>query len=133
MDKNASDTQNLAAVLAGSDPNGNVQVVPRSGNEIPYPNCLVVEPYRDAARGDNLFASVEHFVETENPSGFPWRIVPVADEPQPFKAAMELAMAYAQRQGVPIILVNHDSLSSETERQQTDTTVMNLSASRAGT
>ena len=76
---------------------------------------------------------MEHFVETENPSGFPWRIVPVADEPQPFKAAMELAMAYAQRQGVPVILVNHDSLSSETERQQTDTTVMNLSASRAGT
>jgi hypothetical protein len=132
MDKNVSDTQNVAAVLSGSEPNGNVQVIPRSGNEIPYPNCLVVKPYRDTARGDNLFASVEHFVETRNPPGFPWKIVPIANDPLPFKDAMELAMTYARRQGVPVILVNHDSLSSETERQQTDTSVLNLGASRPG-
>ena len=132
MNKNGADTQELAAVLSGSEPNGNVQVVPRSGNEIPYPNCLVVEPYRDAARNDNLFATVEHFVETKDPSGFPWKIVPVSDEPQTFKAAMDLAMAYAQRQGVPVILVNHDGMSSDAERQQTDTTMMNLGGSGTG-
>jgi len=109
-----------------------VQVVPRSGNEIPYPNCLVVEPYRDVDCDDNLVASVEHFTETENPSGFPWRIVPVNDDPLPFKKAMELAMAYAQRLNVPVILVNHDSMSSAKERQQTDTTILNLGASRIG-
>ena len=132
MEENTSDTQNLAAVLAGNQSGGNVQVVPRTGNEIPYPNCLVVEPYRDAARDENLVASVEHFTETEDPSGFPWRIVPVNDDPLPFKKAMELAMAYAQRQNVPVILVNHDSMSSAEERQQTDTTVLNLGASRTG-
>lgn len=132
MNKNASNTQNLVSVLSGGQSASNVRVIPRSGNEIPYPNCLVVEPYRDAARGDNLFASVEHFVEIENSSGFPWRIVPVANDPLPFKDAMDLAMAYAQRQGVPVILVNHDSLSSATERRQTDTTVLNLGASRTG-
>ncbi|NIW24367.1 MAG: hypothetical protein GWN29_07255 [Gammaproteobacteria bacterium] len=119
-------------MLSGGEPNGGVQVIPRSGNEIPYPNCLVVEPYRDAARGDNLFASVEHYAETENPSGFPWKILPVTDDPQPFKNAMELAMAYAQRSGVPVILVNHDSMSSEAERQQTDTTILKVGVSGTG-
>ena len=132
MDKNASDSQDLKDALAANQPPGNVQVVPRSGNEIPYPNCLVVEPYRTAAHGENLLASVEHFVETENPSGFPWKIMPVANEALPFKDAMDLAMAYAQRQGVPVILVNHDSLSSSTERQQTDTAVLNLGGSGSG-
>jgi len=132
MDKNASDTQNLAAVLAETQPAGNVQVIPRSGNEIPYPNCLVVEPFRDAALGNNLLASVEHFVETENPSGFPWKIVPINDDPLPFKKAMQLAMTYAQQQGVPVILVNHDSMSSAEERQQTDTAILNLGGSRTG-
>jgi len=109
----------------------NVTVVPRTGNEIPHPNCLVVEPYRDRAHGDHLMATVEHYIEVENSTGFPWRITPVTNEPLAFKDSMALAMSYAQQHGVPVIVVNHDGMSSDSERQQTDTAVLDLRAPRA--
>lgn len=131
MTQNTSDAEAVLQVLAAETPSTGVTVLPRSGNEIPYPNCLVVEPFRDAAQNDQLCASVEHFVEIQNPTGFPWKITPVNNEPIGFKDAVELAMAYAQRHGVPVILVNHDDLSSAAERQQTDTTVLNMRSPRS--
>ena len=126
MSESSTNKTQLLEGLAGDAPPAGVTVLPRSGNEIPHPNCLVVEPYREAARGDVLLATVEHYQEVENPAGFPWKIIPVNKEPLAFKDAMELAMAFAKRHAVPVILVNHDGLSSAAERQQTDTAVLNL-------
>lgn len=131
MDENEPDTEQLLSALTQEPPAASVVVLPRSGNEIPHPNCLVVEPYHDGARGDRLLASVEHYQEVASPNGFPWKILPVNNEPLSFKDAMNLAMAYAKRQGVPIILVNHEGLSSPSERQQTDTAVLNVRAPRS--
>jgi len=131
MDQNQPDTDQLLTALTQEPRPASVVVLPRSGNEIPHPNCLVVEPYTDGARGDQLLASVEHYQEVANPSGFPWKILPVNNEPLAFKDAMNLAMAYAKRQGVPIILVNHEGLSSAAERQQTDTAILNVRAPRS--
>ncbi|HEX9877188.1 MAG TPA: hypothetical protein VGC50_11100 [Gammaproteobacteria bacterium] len=103
-----------------------VRVLQRSGNEIPYPNCLVVEPYRENDTGMELLATVEHFVQLKDPTGFPWQISAVSRGPLSFEEAMNLAKAYADRKQVPIILVNHDALSSPAERQQTDTTVIKV-------
>jgi len=130
MNENTPDSGSVAAALDQPAPTG-VTVVPRAGNEIPHPNCLVVEPYRDAARGDRLLASVEHYREIENATGFPWRIVPIANEPLGFKDAMELAMTYAKRHAVPVIVVNHDGMSSDSERQQTDTAILDMRTPRA--
>jgi hypothetical protein len=133
MTQNSIDAEHLLTALTQAQPIAGVTVMPRSGNEIPHPNCLVVEPYRDTARGGELLASVEHYQEVENPTGFPWKILPINREPMAFKRAMELAMAYAKRQNVPVILVNHDGLSSADERQQTDTVVLNVKAPRTAT
>jgi len=128
MDENNANVPGLAAVYVQNSPDTGIQVLPRTDNEIAYPNCLVVEPYRETASGERLLATVEHFTEIENSNGFPWKIVPVNNETLEFQDAMELAMAYAKRRQVPVILVNHDSLSSDIERQMTDTTVLNLKA-----
>jgi hypothetical protein len=125
MNENAPASNSALAALDQPTPAG-VTVVPRNGNEIPHPNCLVVEPFRDAAHGDRLLANVEHYLEIENPTGFPWRIVPVNNEPLSLTDAMELAMAYATKQAVPVIVVNHDGMSSDSERQQTDTAILDL-------
>ena len=39
-------------------------------------------------------------------------------------------MEYAKGQGVPIVLVNHDALSSAAERRQTDTAVLKVKVPR---
>lgn len=129
MNEKAPNPDSVIAALEQPVPSG-VTVVPRNGNELPHPNCLVVEPSRDPHSGDRLLASVEHFREVENPSGFPWRITPVNNEPLGFKEAMELAMAYAKRHAVPVIVVNHDGMSSDSERRQTDTAVLDLRSPR---
>jgi hypothetical protein len=128
MNENNANVPELAAAYMQSAPAAGVQVLPRTGNEIPYPNCLVVEPYRETTSGERLLASVEHFTEIENTNGFPWKIVAVNNETLEFQDAMELALAYAKRRQVPVILVNHDSLSSDSERRMTDTTVIKIKA-----
>lgn len=130
MNEKAPNTDSVIAALEQPVPNG-VTVVPRNGNELPHPNCLVVEPSPDPSNGDRLLAFVEHYREVENPTGFPWRILPVNNEPLAFKEAMDLAMAYAQRHAVPVIVVNHDGMSSDSERRQTDTAVLDLRSSQA--
>ena len=125
MNDKAANSDSVIAVLEQPVPNG-VAVVPRNGNELPHSNCLVVEPLRDPHNGDRLLASVEHYREVENPTGFPWRITPVNNDPLGFKEAMELAMAYATDHSVPVIVVNHDGMSSDSERQQTDTAILDL-------
>jgi hypothetical protein len=117
---------------AGHESAPPVRVLQRTGIEIPFPNCLVVEPYRDDALGDELLATVEHFVEVENAAGgFPWRIDAVSRGTLTLSEAVNLAKAYAERKQVPVILVNHESLSSAAEKQQTDTTVLKLKPRRA--
>ena len=103
-----------------------MQVIPRSGNEISYPNCLVVDPYREAATGDQLLATVEHFIENRDQTGFPWKILPVSEGAMSLKLAMDAALTYAQKNRVPVILVNHDDLSTDDEKRQTDTTILPL-------
>jgi hypothetical protein len=100
------------------------KVIPWSGAEIHYSNCLVVNSHRDPPDGPTVLATVDHFVKQENQGGFPWKILPVTEEPTSFRAAMDLAAKYAREQNVPVILVNPDGLSSDAEKQQTDTVIL---------
>ena len=101
-----------------------IKVVPRSGNEIPYPNCLVIDTSSDSG---TIMATVEHFQESRTEGGFPWKIEPVNDQPLPFDVAIDLATRYAEDNGVPVILVNQEGLSSDQHKQQTDTEIIDMS------
>ena len=125
MSGNDFDAEKILALSGDALVHG-VVVLPRTGMEIPYPNCLVVEPFRDPAWGDELLATIEHFVAVEHPSGFPWNITRVNENTLVLKDAIQEALAYAQRNDVPVILVNHDDLSTADERRQTDTTAINI-------
>ena len=101
-------------------------VLPRTGNEISYPNCLVVDTQPSAASGTTVLASIDHFVEREGRGGFPWEIKQITDQMLPFSEAMDLAKQYAREHQVPVILVNQDGFSSDSERRQTDTAVIRM-------
>ncbi len=108
--------------------NPNVEIIHRSGDEISHPNCLVVAPYQQTPNSRKLLATIEHFRTNDDPAGFPWKILPVTEQGLPLKEAMDLALSYAESNGVPAILVNQHDFSTEAERQQTDTTVVKIRA-----
>ena len=105
-----------------------VKVLPWSGSEIHHANCLVVNPHRDPPDSPTLLATVDHFLEQEGQTGFPWKILPVIAEPTQFQAAMDIAAEYAREHDVPVILVSQDGLSSKTEKQQSDTVILQVKA-----
>ena len=101
---------------------GKIQIVTRYDDVITHPNCLVVAPYLDPAYGPILFANVEHYLENKNPTGFPWEIILLTDNPLRLKDAVDTAMRYAEDNNVPVILINQDGFSTADEREQTGTT-----------
>ena len=66
-------------------------------------------------------ATVEHYYENNESTGFPWTILPVTEKALLLKAAVDKAVAYARANDVPVILLNVDGFSTATERRQTDT------------
>ncbi len=105
---------------------GDIPIIPRDDDRINHPNCLVVAPYRDAASGAVIMANVEHYIEHKDSTGFPWKIVPVTEEPLRLKAAIAAAMSYAKKNNVPVILLNQDGFSTAAERRQTDTKLLKV-------
>jgi hypothetical protein len=130
MDEHSDWQDDDAAAPGDAGARAGVKVIPRSGQEIPYPNCLLIDPYRTSPESPTLLATVEHFVEERQATGFPWKIRAIHDEVVTFKEAMDLALRYAEAKKIPIILVNQDGLSSEAEKRQTDTTVLDMSYHR---
>ena len=108
-----------------------VQIVPRYDDDISHPNCLVVAPFRKTTHGPTIMASVEHYSENPEPSGFPWTIVPVTPEPLVLKAAMEVALRFAESNNVPVIFLNQDGFSTDAEKRQTDTKALKIGVPRA--
>ncbi len=116
----AADPEMLSALL--SDTIG-IQIIPRyDESDITHPNCLVVAPHLDPEYGPILFANVEHYLENKDSTGFPWEIVLLTEEPLRLKAAVDVALKYAEENDVPVILINQDGFSTADERQQTGTT-----------
>ena len=105
---------------------GDIPIIPRDDDRINHPNCLVVAPYRNAANGAVIMANVEHYIEHKDSTGFPWKIVPVTEEPLRLKAAIAAAVSYAKDNGVPVILLNQDGFSTAAERRQTDTKMLEV-------
>lgn len=115
-----ADSEMISALL--SDTEG-IQIIPRyDERDISHPNCLVVAPYRDPAYGPVLFANVEHYLESKDPTGFPWEITLLTEEPVRLKAAVDAALKYAKENDVPVILINQDGFSTDEEKEQTGTT-----------
>ncbi len=105
---------------------GDVKIIPRYDDQINHPNCLVVAPYRDSASGPVIMANVEHYLENEDATGFPWKIIRVIEAPLSLKVAVDVALEYAKTNNVPVILLDQDGFSTDTERQQTDTKVLKI-------
>jgi hypothetical protein len=103
---------------------GDIEIIPRYNDDISHPNCLIVAPFRKSAHGPTIMATVEHYLWKKDSTGFPWTIIPVAQEPLVLKAAVEAALAYAEDKKVPVIFLNQDGFSTDAERKQTDTTVI---------
>ena len=102
-----------------------VSLLPRYDDSISYPNCLVVDPFRKLAYGKVIMATVEHYFENQNPGEFPWTIIPVLEKPLPLKDAVSAAVSFAEKNNIPIILLNQDGFSSDAEKRQTDTQSIN--------
>ena len=115
----------MPTTAAALSPIPEPEVLPRNGNEIDHPNCLVVDPQLAGITGE-LVATVEHLELLESPDGFPWQILPVVNKAIPMKDAMEQARAYASEQGVPVILVNQEQLATAKQRHRTDTSILPL-------
>ena len=103
-----------------------VQIIHRVSNEVAHPNCLVVAPYRENAETTELLATVEHFIKHQDPSGFPWKILPITQSGVILKTAMALALDYASKNAIPVILVNQEDFSTDVEKQQTDTKMIQV-------
>ena len=110
------------------DNNSNIKIIHRSDNEISHSNCLVVAPYTEDPDSRQLLATVEHFSENTDPGGFPWKILPVIPQGVSLKEAMDVAVEYAGNNAVPVILVNAHEFSTNAEKQQTDTKVLQVKA-----
>jgi len=107
-------------------PKSNVQIVPRSGNDIPYPNCLLVDPQRDPAN-NSILATVDHFLQKPSDNGLPWTIHNISEKPLPLNAALDMASRYAEANGIPIIMVNEEGMmSTEAEKSRTDTMAIDM-------
>ncbi len=118
----ATDHELLSAVPSDT---GSIQIIPRyDESDINHPNCLVVAPFLDPAYGPILFANVEHYRESRSPTGFPWEIVLLTENPLRLKDAVEVALRYAEDNDVPVILINQDGFSMAEEREQTGTTAI---------
>ncbi len=100
---------------------GDIKLIPRTDDQINHPNCLVVAPYRLSAEGPTIMATVEHYFENKESTGFPWKILQVTEKALLLKAAVDKAVEYAKANDVPVILLNVDGFSSAAERRQTDT------------
>ncbi len=100
---------------------GDIKIIPRTDDQIDHPNCLVVAPYRLSAEGPTIMATVEHYFENKESTGFPWKILQVTEKALLLKAAVDAAVEYAKTNDVPVILLNVDGFSTEAERRQTDT------------
>ena len=93
----------------------NIRIIPHSGNEIPYPNCVVVHTYPKPTDNSILLASVEHILADFNSEGRidnAWPIHIVNAQPISHDQAMTLAMRYAEHNDVPVILVVQDALGN---------------------
>ena len=118
----SDDPQMVSALLSDTE---EVQIIPRyDESDITHPNCLVIAPYRDPSYGPLLFANVEHYLKSTDPTGFPWEIILLTQEPLRLNAAVDLAVKYAEENDVPVILINQDGFSTAEEREQTGTTAI---------
>ncbi len=117
----APSTTEAEAPSVPSSDLGDIKLIPRYDDHIDHPNCLVVAPYRKSAEGPTIMATVEHYRESEESTGFPWKILQVTEKALLLKAAVDAAVEYAKTNDVPVILLNIDGFSSAAERRQTDT------------
>ena len=116
----AGDHEVLSALL--TDTKG-IEIIPRyNESDITHPNCLVVAPYLDTEHDTALMANVEHYLERQDSTGFPWEITLLTEDPLRLKAAVDLAVRYAKENNVPVIFLNQDGFSTDDEKQQTGTT-----------
>ncbi len=118
----AADQEVLSALLSET---GDIQIIPRyDERDIGHPNCLVVAPYRESAIGSAIMANVEHYRKNEDSSGFPWEIVLITEKPLALKAAVEVALRYAEDNDISVIFLNQGGFSTDEEKQQTGTTAI---------
>jgi hypothetical protein len=116
----AADQEVLSALL--TDTKG-IEIIPRyNESDISHPNCLVVTPYRDTEHDTALMANVEHYLERQDSTGFPWEITLLTEDPLRLKTAVDVAVRYAKENNVPVIFLNQDGFSTDDEKQQTGTT-----------
>ena len=116
-----SQTSLAAALPELPSSTSQVSLVPRYDDSISYPNCLVVDPFRKLVYGKVIMATVDHYFENQNASGFPWTIISVLEKPLPLKDAVTAAVSFAEKNNIPVILLNQDGFSSAAEKKQTDT------------
>ncbi len=116
----AADQEVLSALL--TDTKG-IEIIPRyNESDIGHPNCLVIAPYRDTEHDTALMANVEHYLERQDSTGFPWEITLLTEDPLRLKTAVDVAVRYAKENNVPVIFLNQDGFSTDDEKQQTGTT-----------
>ena len=116
----AADHEVLSALLTDTD---GIEIIPRyDESDIGNPNCLVIAPYRDTEHDTALMANVEHYLERQDSTGFPWEITLLTEDPLRLKTAVDVAVRYAKENNVPVIFLNQDGFSTDDEKQQTGTT-----------
>jgi len=116
----APDQEVLSALLTDSK---GIEIIPRyNERDIDHPNCLVIAPYRGTEHDTALMANVEHYLERQDSTGFPWEITLLTEDPLRLTAAVDLAVRYAKKNNVPVIFLNQDGFSTDAEKQQTGTT-----------
>jgi len=125
MSETANTAEHRMPTDASSEREG-IKIIPRYDDKISHPNCLVVSPYRDAANGTAVMATVDHYLENKDAGGFPWQIVPVIERSLRLKAAVDAAVRYAKDNNVPVILLDQGGFSTTAERRQTDTTLLKI-------
>ena len=116
----AGDQEVLSALLTDSK---GIEIIPRyNESDIGHPNCLVIAPFLNTEHDTALMANVEHYLERQDSTGFPWEITLLTEDPLRLKAAVDLAVRYAKEKNVPVIFLNQDGFSTDAEKLQTGTT-----------
>jgi hypothetical protein len=124
IDDEDENTVSVRLVEVTGDEGPEPTIVQHDGNVISYPNCLLLSTERSSSNPSAVVANIDHY--TEVTADFPWKIQQVTRDPLAFPEAIKLAREYARANHVPVVLVGPDGFSSDSERRQTDTTVIEM-------
>jgi hypothetical protein len=110
MSKRYADIRHLLCAL-GFDPKPyGIEITLRTGSEIPHANCLVIDVWRGSREGETPLVRIEHFRESPDTSEYPWKHTVINREPLAIERAIKLAIAFARRQQIPVVLVGRQAL-----------------------